>query len=59
MDSNLWIIKDSILPTISSWFICYVDGNRMPLRYNVYNLFWVDLSGKCYQPNQIDKWLNA
>ena len=52
----MWI-KDSS-PKTNEWFICIVNGQRMPMMFNVHNQFWVDFSGKTYKPNQIDKWLD-
>jgi len=45
-------------PYQSGWYVCCVNGNRMILKYNVHNNFWVDFAGKTYKPTEIDKWLN-
>lgn len=55
----MWINGNDKLPELSLWFICYVDGERLPLKWNKHNQFWVELGGKTYHPNQIDKWLDA
>lgn len=47
-----------VLPDSSVWFIAYVGEDRMPLRYNVHNKFWVGLDGKVYKPDEVCKWLN-
>jgi len=46
-----------IMPENSEWYICIVDGKRMPLRYNTHNKFWVGLAGKTYKPDEIT-WLD-
>jgi hypothetical protein len=57
---ELWVDGDSKLPSISMWFICLVEGaGRIPLKWNKHNQFWVGIDGKTYQPNQIQKWLDA
>lgn len=45
-------------PTTNEWFVCYVKGVRMILKYNVPNKFWADFCGKTYKPAEVDKWLN-
>ncbi len=55
----LWVNGDDRLPTESDWFIGYIKGIRLPLRYNAPNRFWMDFTGETYQPNEIDRWLDA
>ena len=44
-------------PSKSDWYICYVDGERMPLRYNASNDFWVGMDGKTYS-SKTTIWIN-
>jgi hypothetical protein len=57
--SSLWVNGDDRTPTENLWFICYADGVRQPLKYNKHNQFWVALAGKTYNPNEIERWLDA
>lgn len=41
------------LPEKSDWFICYVDGVRLPLRFNQPNSFWCALDGATFKPEQV------
>lgn len=54
-----WINPNNRLPNESNWFICHVNGVRLPLRFNKPNSFWSGLDGKCYKANEIDKWLDV
>lgn len=45
------------VPTKSDWYICYVEGERMPLRYNAPNDFWVGMDGKTYS-SKTTMWIN-
>lgn len=45
------------LPDKSDWYICIVDGVRLPLRFNQPNSFWVGQDGKTYKP-EIVKWFD-
>ena len=57
--NSLWINGEDRLPIESEWFIGYIKGIRLPLRYNAPNRFWMDFTGETYQPNEIDRWLDA
>ena len=57
--NSLWVNCDDRLPTENEWFVAYINGVRLLLRYNVPNRFWMEFTGKTYRPNEIDKWLDA
>jgi hypothetical protein len=59
MEEKFWVISDERLPIENLWFICYVNGIRLPLKFNKFNSFWVSLDGKTYKPKEIDRWLDV
>ena len=46
-------VKVLDLPEISTWFICYVDNERLMLRFNAPNQFWVGHDGRTYHPERV------
>jgi hypothetical protein len=54
-----WVNPNDRLPGDRNWYICYVDGERVPLKYNSANRFWSALDGKSYPATGISKWLDA
>lgn len=40
-------------PSKSDWYICYVDGEKIPLKYNTQNNFWCGVDGKIYHPKSV------
>lgn len=51
----MWVKDYS--PSVSDWFICVVDGKRLPLTYNAHNKFWCGLDGKTYKEGSVE-WLD-
>lgn len=42
-------------PTQRDWYLCKVNGQKLPLLYNVKNNFWTGVDGKVY--NNVE-WLD-
>ena len=57
--SSLWVNADDRTPTENLWFICYVNGIRIPLKFNTEYQHWYANSGRTYRVYEIERWLDA
>lgn len=52
----MWV--KSYEPNIGGWYLCKINGNKLPLMWNKYNKFFSDFAGKTFHFLDIDCWLD-